>query len=212
LLDARRVDAWLGELIEQTCESPPALVGQTLGGAIAARFAGDQGHRLSRLVLVDTFGLSEFQPAPEFGLALTQFLAQPSERTHRSLWRYCAFDLDGLRQRMAENWEPFEAYNLDRARSPNVQAALSTLMEQFGMPAIPPDELARIAVPTTLIWGRHDRATPLAVAEAASARFGWKLEVIENCADDPPVEQPEALLRVLRAAIDGGSSGEGAGS
>jgi ubiquinone/menaquinone biosynthesis C-methylase UbiE len=56
-------------------------------------------------------------------------------------------------------------------------------------------------VPTTLIWGRHDRATPLAVAEAASARFGWPLHVIENANDDPPVEQPEALLRVLRAAL-----------
>ena len=30
----------------------------------------------------------------------------------------------------------------------------------------------------------------LAVAEEASARFGWPLHVIENCNDDPPVEQP----------------------
>ena len=58
-------------------------------------------------------------------------------------------------------------------------------------------------MPTTLIWGRHDRATPLSVAEAASARYGWPLQVIENCNDDPPVEQPEALLRTLRDALDG---------
>ena len=62
------------------------------------------------------------------------------------------------------------------------------------MPAIPPAELARIAVPTTLIWGRHDLATPLSVAEAASARYGWPLHVIEDAADDPPIEQPEAFL------------------
>jgi pimeloyl-ACP methyl ester carboxylesterase len=74
-------------------------------------------------------------------------------------------------------------------------------MEQLGVPAIPPADLARIAVPTTLIWGRHDRATPLSVAEAASSRYGWPLHVIENANDDPPVEQPEALLRVLRAAL-----------
>ena len=71
------------------------------------------------------------------------------------------------------------------------------------MPAISTGDLARIATPTTLIWGRHDRATPLAVAEAASARFGWPLHVIESCNDDPPVEQPEALLRALRVALDG---------
>lgn len=201
LLDSERVLAWLGALIERTCETPPALVGQLLGGAIAARFAIDRADRLSRLVLVDTFGLTPFRPAPEFGLALHQFLAQPSEATHQSLWRHCAFDLDRLRERMAERWQPFEAYNLECARTPSVRAALATLMEAFGMPAIPAADLARIAVPTTLVWGRHDRATPLSVAEAASAHHAWPLHVIENANDDPPVEQPEALGRALRAAL-----------
>jgi pimeloyl-ACP methyl ester carboxylesterase len=200
-LDTDRVRAWLGELIERTCASPPALVGHLIGGAIAARFASVHGDRLSRLVLVDTFGLTPFHPAPEMAQALTRFLAEPTERTHTNLWRHCAFDLDGLLERMGEGWAPFEAYNLDRARTPSVAAALQMLMEQLGMPAIPPVELSRIAVPTTLIWGRHDRATPLASAEAASARYGWPLHVIENANDDPPVEQPEALLRALRAPL-----------
>ena len=82
-LDAERVLAWLGELIERTCTSPPALVGQMLGGAIAARFASDRGDRLSRLVLVDTLGLSAFQPAPEFGLALTR-IHRAADRAHAS--------------------------------------------------------------------------------------------------------------------------------
>jgi pimeloyl-ACP methyl ester carboxylesterase len=60
-----------------------------------------------------------------------------------------------------------------------------------------------VLLPTTLIWGRHDSATPLTVAEAASARFDWPLHVIESCNDDPPVEQPEALLRALNAALGG---------
>jgi pimeloyl-ACP methyl ester carboxylesterase len=201
-LDAERVLAWLGELIERTCPSPPALVGNTLGGAIAARFAADQGDRLSRLVLVDALGLTPFEPAPEFGRALQEFLAQPTERTHDGLWRYCALDLDGLRERMNERWEPFQAYNLDRARTPSVQAALGSLMEQFGMPAIPSAELTRIAVPTALIWGRHDLATRLDVAEAASARYGWPLHVIEDAADDPPIEHPAAFLRALHIALE----------
>jgi pimeloyl-ACP methyl ester carboxylesterase/SAM-dependent methyltransferase len=200
-LDGERVIAWLGALIEQTCKAPPILIGQLLGGAIAARFAIEHGDRLGRLVLVDTFGLAPFQPAPAFGQALHRFLAEPSARTHEDLWRYCAFDLDGLRQRMGRQWQPFEAYNLERARTPSVQAALTDLMQAYGMPAIPPVDLARIAVPTTLIWGRHDLATPLTVAKAASARYGWPLHVIENANDDPPVEQPEALGRALRAAI-----------
>src|SRR3954447_5771871 len=61
-LDADRVLAWLGELIEQTCTSSPVLVGHLLGGAIAARFATDHDDRLSQLVLVGALGLGPFRP------------------------------------------------------------------------------------------------------------------------------------------------------
>jgi pimeloyl-ACP methyl ester carboxylesterase len=53
----------------------------------------------------------------------------------------------------------------------------------------------------TLIWGRHDRATPLSVAEQASTRFRWNLRVIDNAADDPALEQPEAFITTLRATL-----------
>lgn len=56
-LDAERMLAWLGELVEHTCASPPALAGHLLGGAIRARFAGSHRDRLARLALVETFGL-----------------------------------------------------------------------------------------------------------------------------------------------------------
>ena len=74
-------------------------------------------------------------------------------------------------------------------------------MEQFGAPAIAPDILRRIAVPTTLIWGRHDRATPLSIAEEASRHFGWKLRIIDDAADDPALEQPEAFMTALHTAL-----------
>lgn len=200
-LDANRVMGWLDDLIEQTCPVPPVLVGQIIGGAIAARYASLRGGRVSRLVLVDALGLAAFQPAPEFGRALGEFLSSPREATHDRLWSVCAFDLDTLRNRLGEAWALIKAYNLDRAREPGLRASQHALMEQFGMPAIPPADLARISVPTILVWGRHDLATPLAVAQAASSRLGWRLYVIENAADDPPIEQPEAFLKILRAAI-----------
>ena len=196
-IEADRVLAWLSELLERTCPTSPTLVGQILGGAIAARFAVDRGDRLSKLVLSDALGLAPFQPAPQFGSALGQFLAQPTEETHDALWRRCAFDLDTLRVQLGERWKWLKAYNLDRARAPGQGAVQRRLMEQFGMPAIEPSELARIRVPVMLIWGRHDLATPLGVAEAASNRYGWPLHVIENAGDDPPLEQPEAFVRAL---------------
>jgi pimeloyl-ACP methyl ester carboxylesterase len=201
-IDSSRAMEWLDALIEQTCQMPPALVGHLLGGALAARYAIDHSHRFNRLVLVDTFGLRPFQPAPEFALALANFLTEPTERTHTDLWRHCAFNLDALRQRMGAGWERFETYNLDRARAPSVQAAVAALMEHFGAPAISASDLGRITTPTTLIWGSYDRATPLTVAKEASARFEWPLHVIENCNDDPPVERPDALLQTLRLALE----------
>jgi pimeloyl-ACP methyl ester carboxylesterase len=197
-----RMVAWIDDLIECTCSKPPVLVGHVFGGAIAARFASVRNERLESLVLVDSLGLAPFQPAPEFGRALTAYLMNPTEATHDDLWSVCAFNLDGARAQMGDRWEHIRAYNLDRARVPALGAALHALMERYGMPAIPPAELARITVPTSLIWGRHDLATPLAVAQDASARYGWPLRVVENAAADPPLEQPEAFVQALRATLE----------
>jgi pimeloyl-ACP methyl ester carboxylesterase len=84
-----------------------------------------------------------------------------------------------------------------------MKKALRTLMPQLGMRPIAVADLERITVPTTLIWGRHDLQVRLRVAEAASARYGWPLHVIEDAADDPAVEQPEAFLDALEAALAG---------
>lgn len=200
-LTSESVMAWLDALIERTCASPPALVGQALGGAIAARFASAHGERLRSLVLADTLGLAPFQPAREFELALGDFLSRPDSRSYRELWKVCAHDLDGLRQAVGERWSAFESYNIDRAGTPSVMAAVDALMKSFGLPAIPDAVLRGIIVPTTLIWGRYDLATPLAVAEAASARHGWRLHVIEDANDDPPMERPEAFVDALEDAL-----------
>ncbi len=201
-LTADRVLAWMSALIHRTCSSaPPALVGQIVGGAMAAHFAVRHGDRIRCLVLSDSLGLAPFRPAPEFAGALTAYAAQPNPQTFEGLWRRCAFDFDRVRDGMGDRWETLAAYTLDRANAPGAQAAQGALMEQFGIPAIPPEDLSRIAVPTTLIWGRQGLATSLAVAQAATSRYGWPLHVIENSGDDPAIEQPERFLEALRLAL-----------
>ncbi|HEX7148898.1 MAG TPA: alpha/beta fold hydrolase, partial [Actinomycetota bacterium] len=154
----------------------------------------------SRLVLVDAGSLGRFRPAPGVVLALVRFLARPSERTQEGFLRQIAVDPGTVRAMMGERWDASQAYNLDRARTPSVRAANRRMLKELGTKAIPPEELARIAVPTTLIWGRQDRVMRLRIAEAASARYGWPLHVIE-AAGHFVVEQPEAFRRALRAAL-----------
>ncbi len=152
-------------------------------------------------MLVDSFGLAPFAPEPAMGEALGAFMADPQVATHRHLWRFCAHDLDGLMARMGPAWAPFEAYNLDRARTPSVLAAVGASLHALGMTPVPPRDLERLAVPTSLIWGRHDRAVPLAVAEEARDRYGWPLHVVDDAADDAPVERPDAFVAALRACL-----------
>lgn len=202
LPDADAVLKWLDELIEQTCAIPPVLVGKGPGGALAARFAIEHSDRIDRVVLVDTHGLARFRPPPGMALSFVGVMLRPTERgLERGFRHYCFADLDRVRAEMGERYEWMAAYALDRFRTPSVKAAMRSLMRSLAS-AIPPADLHRIAVPTTLIWGRHDLGVRLSVAEAASARFGWPLHVIENARDDPAIEQPVAFLEAVRTALD----------
>jgi hypothetical protein len=44
-------------------------------------------------------------------------------------------------------------------------------------------------------------AIRLRVAEAAAARYGWALHVIDGVADDPPRDRPDEFLKALKAAL-----------
>jgi pimeloyl-ACP methyl ester carboxylesterase len=200
--DAESVLLWLGELIEQTCPTPPVLVGKGAGGAIAARFAVDHSDQLQALVLVNTYGLARYRPPPGMVLTFAGVMLRPTERgLERGFRNYCFADLDRVRGEMGERWDAMAAYALDRFRTPAVRGTMRRLMGSLTS-AIPPRDLARIGVPTTLIWGRHDRGVRLNVARVAGERYGWALHVIEDARDDPAIEQPQAFLEALRTALD----------
>jgi pimeloyl-ACP methyl ester carboxylesterase len=195
--DAARVLAWLEALVERTCPEPPALVGASLGASIAARFAIAHPDRLARLVLVDAGSLARFRPAPAVMLALVRFIARPSERTQRGFLRQVAVDPARARARMGVD---AQAYALELARTPSVRAANRRLLRELGTRPIPSEQLAGIAVPTALVWGRQDRVMRLRIAEEASARYGWPLHVVED-AGHFAIERPEAFGAALVAAL-----------
>lgn len=187
---------WLDELISQTCDAPPVLTGHILGGSIAARYAINHPDRFRELVLVDSLGLGKFRPSLGFAFNLIRFSISPSRKNFYGLFSQCMLNYETLPQKVGEPWEPLVEYYLscqDKKRMP----ALRTLMKHVGTPVIPPEQLEKISKPVSLIWGRHDRANKLKIAEEAHNRHGWPLFVIENSADDPKLEQPEEFVEIL---------------
>jgi pimeloyl-ACP methyl ester carboxylesterase len=199
-LDAERWLAWLRDLVARTCSRPPALVGHLAAGTLALRHAID-GAPVERIVLVDSAGLAFGRPAASFAGPLAAFLARPTERTRDRFLGRCMYDFDGMRSELGTRWTPFAAYALDGIRAPGTRPAVLSFVLALGMRPIPRRDLARIPVPVSMIWGRHDLQNRLRIAESAAARFGWPLEVIEDVRDDPCWERPEAAVAALRAAL-----------
>ena len=200
-MDRDWIESWLTELIDATCAEPPVLVGRVVGGAIAAGFAATHPTLVAHLVLVDTMGFEAFAPDPRFGLALQRFLADPSAESYERFMSLCAFDLDTARSRLGQRWAPYARYAVELAREPRMQAALGSLMGLYAAAPIPSETLAGIQVPTTLIWGRHDAATSLPVAQQAAARYGWPLHVIDGAGDDPALDCPDEFVATLLGAL-----------
>ena len=202
------VNRWLDELISATCAEPPVLVGRVVGGAIGAAYAAAHPDRLSQLVLVDTTGLETFDPEPRFGLARHRFLANPSLASYERFMDFCAFDLDTAKSQLGPRWSSYAEYAVDRAGDPGVQSAIGGMIGLYA-PPMPSDLLAAITVPTSMIWGREDAATTLAVAQRASASYGWPLHVIDGAGDDPALDRPAEFISTLLEVVGRGDGHDG---
>ncbi|HEX2375196.1 MAG TPA: alpha/beta fold hydrolase [Actinomycetota bacterium] len=129
---------WLAELIDRTCPTPPVLVGASLGGSIAARFAAAHSDRLAGLVLIGMGGLvGKVRLPPGLLLALVRHSLRPSERTALGMLRQVSVDVDRARRRMGERWAPFRAYSLELSRTPSARQANRRLLGELGLPQDP---------------------------------------------------------------------------
>lgn len=196
-LDAAVVVAWLRGLLTQTCAEPPTLIGHSLGGGLAARLAIEHGDLVSRVVLVDSGSLGRFRPAPGVIGTLLRYGSRPSPASRDRFLRQLFFDLDRTRSDWGDRWLALEAYDLDQAGRPSVDAASRQLLLRVGVRRIPPDQLRKIIVPVALIWGKADRLMRFRIAEKASEQFGWPLYPVDDCGHGPHIERPEAFVEAL---------------
>ena len=133
--------------------------------------------------------------------AAIRFGMRPSRRNSERFDRWAFFDLEQARARDPGWFEAWTLYTMSRARVQQVKRTMRKLISR-GRKRVPDDVLRRIQVPTTLLWGRHDRFVPLAVGEQASKSLGWRLRVIDRAGHVPHIERPESFVGALRATID----------
>ena len=64
------------------------------------------------------------------------------------------------------------------------------------------DELAKVRVPTLIIWGRHDRLIDVScVAVLEQGIAGSRSHIFEHVAHGPMIEDPKATADVQRAFL-----------
>jgi 2-hydroxymuconate-semialdehyde hydrolase len=197
-LDPTTFAEWLAELVRVTCPEKPTLIAHSLVGGLAARFAARHSDLVAGLVLTGVPALGRWRPRPAFVMAALLSSLHPSSRNTQRFARWAFHDLDRTQRSDPEWFDAFFAYMQTRGTDPHVKRTTKQLV-RGGTVEIPIGELRRISVPTALVWGRDDRMAPLDLAEAASARTGWPLHVIDDAGHVPFVEQPDAFMEALSA-------------
>lgn len=140
------------------------LVGNSLGGGTAVRFALNYPDRAAKLVLMGPGGLSlnVFAPDPTEGVSrLVAFAAPPgpSKEKMAEFLRTLVFNQKLITDELVD-----ERY--EHASSPEAIAAMTALGMSFYDPATAEDgmlwrEVHRLRNEVLLIWGREDRVNPL---------------------------------------------------
>ncbi len=188
--------AWLAHFMDAIGVERGHVVGHSMGGAIALRFALDYPTRLDRLAAVDAAGLAIRVPV-SVALAFLWFGLFPSRAASLRLARLAVYDITNIDLIMGE-------YLMQVLARPG-RRSLRSLVRRHRGAAMPltREELAGITTPTLLIWGADDRFFDVGVGRAAADRIpGAQLHVIPRAGHVPFFDQPAefnaVLIRFLR--------------
>ncbi len=186
------------------------LVGNSLGGGTAVRFALRFPERADRLVLMAPGGLSlnVFAPDPTEGVRrLMEFAAPPgpSREKMAAFLRTLVFD-----QRLVTDELIEERYAA--ASAPEALAAMVSMGASFYDPAYAEDgmlwrEAHRLRQRVLLIWGREDRVNPLDGALAAVKLIRRaQLHVFGGCGHWAQLEKFDEFNQLAIGFLEGGRS------
>ena len=192
--------AWLGYLLGALRLHKTALVGNSLGGAIALQFTVEHPEQVSKLALVDSSGLGELRRVPP-GVFLATLFYNVFPSRWASLWlsRYALLNPQSVDKAMAQ-------YSREVKKMPGGTRAFWQGRGRANT-RIPADQLGQIRQETLIVWGKEDRYFPASQAESAAKAISHaRLHIIPDAGHVPFLDQPEAfndvLVRFLRTTAD----------
>lgn len=189
-LDPEVMTTGLSEVLDRVLaetNEPVVLVGNSMGGLAAVRYARARPERVAGLALVSPGGAPE--PAAQFA----QFLARFDISTHRQALAFVdAVFADGagvLRHALAHGIR-------QRFTHPQLRQLLGGLRVDH---MLRPEELSELRIPTMLIWGREERVLPRTHLEFFRRHLPASAEIEEwpNFGHIGFLEQPDALAARL---------------
>ena len=198
----------LAGLLDELGIGKTHLIGNSLGGGTAIRFALRYPDRVGRLVLMGPGGLSlnVFAPDPTEGVQrLMEFAAPPgpSREKMAAFLRTLVFD-----QRLVTDELVDERYAA--ATDPQALAAMASMGASFYDPARAEEgllwrEAHRLRPPVLLIWGREDRVNPLDGALTALKLIRRaQLHVFGGCGHWAQMEKFDEFNQLAIGFLEGG--------
>jgi 2-hydroxymuconate-semialdehyde hydrolase len=199
-INQAQFDRWFGALLDQLGGEPPLLVAHSLLGTFAASFASRHGERLKALTIYGAPGVGPYRMPLGLMFAAILFDLRPSLGSQERFLRWVFSDPAVTRAQHPQWFDAFDAYCVERGKQPHVKHTMRALVKA-GTQRLPVADLARIRIPTTLLWGREDRMVPIATAAAAAAALGWPMHVVEDAGHAPHLERPDSFLATLHDAL-----------
>ncbi|HLS77396.1 MAG TPA: alpha/beta fold hydrolase [Nocardia sp.] len=180
------------------------LLGNSLGGGAATRFALDHPDRAGKLVLMGPGGLSmnAYAPDPTEGVKLlSRFNFEPTRENLAAFLRIMVFDQKLITDELID--ERFASAN-----TPEALAATRAMGKSFAGPDFELGMLWRDAYklrqPVLLIWGREDRVNPLDGAIVATKMIPRvQLHVFGGCGHWAQLEKFHEFNRLTTDFLSG---------
>lgn len=195
---------FLGAFLDALGHERAVVIGSSLGGLVAIRFALDAPERVTALGLVGSAGLGRaINPGfpsltiPGWGELAIAWAKTPLGAEQRAWWRSVLLFANPGRVPAAWLAEQDRLARLPGFMEATV-AALRAVVDPGGQRYLVLGELSRLSVPTLVAWGTDDLVFPAAQARAAVARLPrGRLALIPDCGHLPHVECPDRFVAAL---------------